>query len=103
LKRSKRRNEAAPVSNQAPQKEPGPWIKKEMRGIGLGKEIITHLIHLLEKNFTFQYILYPVDEEKTAGRKIPEKLGFVPYQKYLKNKGDSSLLNIVEHRKFHHD
>ncbi|UZT99076.1 GNAT family N-acetyltransferase [Chryseobacterium fluminis] len=80
--------------------ELGLWIKKSMQGIGLGKEIIINLIDFLENNFNLKYILYPVDEENIASRKIPEKLGFVPFKKYQKNKGVSLFLNIIEYRKY---
>jgi len=79
----------------------GLWLRKDRQGMGLGTEIITSLIKFSESNFTFQYILYPVDEANIASRRIPEKLGFSPYKKYQKNKGTSSYLNIIEYRKYY--
>lgn len=81
--------------------ELGLWLKKTAQGIGLGTEIIKSLIEFLENNFIFKYILYPVDQENIASRKIPEKLGFSPYKKYQKNKDASSFLNIIEYRKYY--
>jgi len=81
--------------------ELGLWLKKSSQGKGLGTEIIKALIEFLEKNFTFKYILYPVDEENIASRKIPEKLGFIPAKKYKKNKNHLIDLNIVEYRKYY--
>ncbi|CAD0223449.1 GNAT family N-acetyltransferase [Chryseobacterium sp. JV274] len=81
--------------------ELGLWLKKSSQGKGLGTEIITALIEFLEKNFTFKYILYPVDEENIASRKIPEKLGFIPAKKYKKTKNHLIDLNIVEYRKYY--
>ncbi|WP_223607583.1 GNAT family N-acetyltransferase [Chryseobacterium sp. OSA05B] len=81
--------------------ELGLWLKKSVQGIGLGTEIIMSLIEFLENNFTFKYIRYPVDKGNIASRKIPEKLGFIPYKKYRKNKGQSSFLDIVEYRKYY--
>ncbi|ASW74781.1 hypothetical protein IQ37_18880 [Chryseobacterium piperi] len=81
--------------------ELGLWLKKDSQGKGLGTEIITALIEFLENNFTFKYILYPVDEENIASKKIPEKLGFVPFKKYQKNKNSTTNLNIVEYRKYY--
>jgi len=49
--------------------ELGLWLKKKSQGIGLGTEIVGGLIEFLEKNFTFKYIVYPVDQENTASRK----------------------------------
>lgn len=80
--------------------EVGLWLKKSVQGVGLGTEIIINLIQFIENHFIFKYILYPVDEENIASKKIPEKLGFIPYKKYKKNKG-SSFLNIVEYRKYY--
>lgn len=60
-----------------------------------------NLIEFLENNFTFEYIIHPVDQENIASKKIPEKLGFIPYKRYQKNKGTSSFLNIIEYRKYY--
>lgn len=81
--------------------ELGLWLKKSAQGLGLGTEIIVSLIEFLENNFTFQYIMYPVDQENIASRKIPEKLGFTLFKKYQKNKSPSSFLNILEYRKYY--
>ncbi|UKB84618.1 GNAT family N-acetyltransferase [Chryseobacterium sp. MEBOG06] len=83
--------------------ELGLWLKQSVQGIGLGTEIIMNLIEFLENNFTFEYIIYPVDQENIASKKIPEKLGFIPYKRYQKNKGTSSFLNIIEYRKYYSD
>ncbi|MCT2407246.1 GNAT family N-acetyltransferase [Chryseobacterium antibioticum] len=83
--------------------ELGLWLKKGAQGMGFGTEIIMGLIEFLETNFIFKYILYPVDQENMASRKIPEKLGFIPYKKYQKNKTQSSFLNMVEYRKYYSD
>lgn len=81
--------------------ELGLWLKKKSQGKGLGTEIITALIEFLENSFTFNYILYPVDEENIASKKIPEKLGFIPAKKYKKFKNKITDLNIVEYRKYY--
>ncbi|HBV17889.1 GNAT family N-acetyltransferase [Chryseobacterium carnipullorum] len=81
--------------------ELGLWLKKSAQGIGLGTEIIKALIEFLENNFTFKYILYPIDQNNTASRKIPEKLGFRPYTKYKRYKTQSSFLHIIEYRKYY--
>ncbi|MGE8553885.1 MAG: GNAT family N-acetyltransferase [Chryseobacterium jejuense] len=80
--------------------ELGLWLKKSAQGKGLGTEIITALIEFIENNFTFKYILYPVDEENIASKKIPEKLGFIPSIKYKKYKNSTTDLNIIEYRKY---
>ncbi|WP_160138837.1 GNAT family N-acetyltransferase [Chryseobacterium sp. c4a] len=81
--------------------ELGLWLKESSQGKGFGTEIITALIKFLEKNFTFKYILYPVDENNIASKKIPEKLGFTPAKKYKKFKNTFTDLNIVEYRKYY--
>lgn len=80
--------------------EVGLWIKKSMQGFGFGTEIIKSLIEFIEINFKARFIIYPVDEDNTASRRIPEKLGFIIYKKYQKPKDKSSCLNIVEYRKY---
>lgn len=81
--------------------ELGLWLKKSSQGKGFGTEIIISLIEYLEQNFIFKYIIYPVDEENTASRKIPEKLGFRLAKKYRKYKNASTDLNILEYRKYY--
>ncbi|PWN65143.1 N-acetyltransferase [Chryseobacterium phosphatilyticum] len=81
--------------------ELGLWLKKSSQGKGLGTEIITKLVEFLEQNFTFNYILYPVDEENIASKRIPEKLGFIPAKKYKKYKNPTTDLTIVEYRKYY--
>ncbi|AZA79232.1 N-acetyltransferase [Chryseobacterium sp. G0186] len=81
--------------------ELGLWLKKSSQGKGFGTEIIKTLVDFIENNFTCKYILYPVDEENIMSRKIPEKLGFIPVEKYKKRKDSSVDLNIVEYRKYY--
>ncbi|MEA9414931.1 GNAT family N-acetyltransferase [Flavobacterium sp. PL02] len=81
--------------------EVGLWLKKESQGQGFGTEIITKIIEFIEQNFKVEYILYPVDEENIASRKIPEKLGFIPFKTYKKRKTDTIDLNIIEYRKYY--
>ncbi len=81
--------------------ELGLWLKKDAQSNGYGTEIITGLIEFLENNFTFKYILYPVDEENIASRRIPEKLGFTPFKRYQKNKNSTTDLHIIEYRKYY--
>ncbi|MEG0929079.1 GNAT family N-acetyltransferase [Chryseobacterium sp.] len=81
--------------------ELGLWLKKNSQGNGLGTEIIIALIEFLENNFTFKYILYPVDEENIASKKIPEKLGFILFKRYTKYKNPVTNLTILEYRKYY--
>ncbi|WP_106917424.1 GNAT family N-acetyltransferase [Chryseobacterium aurantiacum] len=81
--------------------ELGLWLKKNSQGNGLGTEIIIALIEFLENNFTFKYILYPVDEENIASKQIPEKLGFILFKRYTKYKNPVTNLTILEYRKYY--
>ncbi|ASK31832.1 GNAT family N-acetyltransferase [Chryseobacterium sp. T16E-39] len=81
--------------------ELGLWLKKSAHGKGFGTEIIKNLIQFAEDNFTFRYILYPVDQDNIASRKIPEKFDFSPFKKYKKEKDSITDLNIVEYRKYY--
>lgn len=81
--------------------EVGLWLKKNAQGKGFGTEIVTALIEFLENNFTFEYILYPVDEKNIASKRIPEKLGFMPVKKYKKFKNATTDLMIIEYRKYY--
>ncbi|WP_165851756.1 GNAT family N-acetyltransferase [Chryseobacterium pennipullorum] len=81
--------------------ELGLWLKKSSQGKGFGTEIIRNLVEFLEDNFIFKYIVYPVDEQNIASRKIPEKLGFIPFKSYKKKKDSTTDLTIVEYRKYY--
>ena len=80
--------------------EVGLWLGKEYQNQGFGTEIIHALIAFIEQNFEFNYIIYPVDKENIRSRKIPEKLGFVPFKTYKKRKNDLIDLHIIEFRKY---
>ncbi|WP_428231437.1 GNAT family N-acetyltransferase [Flavobacterium sp.] len=80
--------------------ELGLWLKKEYQNQGFGTEIINVLIDFVEQNFEFNYIIYPVDKENIRSRKIPEKLGFLPFETYKKKKNDLIDLHIIEFRKY---
>jgi [ribosomal protein S5]-alanine N-acetyltransferase len=79
--------------------ELGIWLKKSVHRNGFAIETINALIAFIEKNFDFDYILYPVDKDNTASRKIPKKLGFIPSLTYEKKKSETQNLNIIEFRK----
>lgn len=80
--------------------ELGLWLKAGRHGQGLGTEIIEGLISFIEKNLKFNYLIYPVDKDNLASRKIPEKLGFSVFSEYTKPKAETGFLNIIEYRKY---
>jgi len=58
-----------------PVAELGIWIKKSAHGHGYGKEAITELSKWAVKNLTILGMIYPVDFENIASRRIPESMG----------------------------
>lgn len=82
-----------------PTPEIGLWLKKDAQRNGYGTEVVQALITLAEKNLEIEYILYPVDRDNHASRRIPEKLGFVQAGTYPKKKSETHTLTIVEYRK----
>lgn len=80
--------------------EVGLWLRKEYQSQGFGTEITSALIDFIEQNFEFDYIIYPVDKENIKSKKIPEKLGFIPFETYKKKKNDLIDLHIIEFRKY---
>lgn len=83
------------MDNKTP--EFGIWLKKGIHGHGYGKESIHMLYEFVLKNFNFDYILYPVDRDNIASRKIPESLGGVLKKEYNEETQSGSILNIVEY------
>lgn len=80
--------------------ELGLWLKKDCQSQGFGTEIVIALIDFIEQNFEFNCIIYPVDKENIRSKKIPEKLGFIAFTTYKKEKDDLIDLHIVEFRKY---
>lgn len=79
--------------------EIGLWLKRSVHGHGYGTETVKALVELAEINFEIEYLLYPVDKDNWASRKIPEKLGFVPAKTYETKKSETEILHIIEFRK----
>ncbi|PTS93836.1 N-acetyltransferase [Pedobacter sp. HMWF019] len=79
--------------------ELGLWLKKDVHGHGFGTEIVGELINFIEGNLKFNYLIYPVDKENVASRRIPEKLGFSIFGEYKEAKDENTFFNIIEYRK----
>ncbi len=79
--------------------EIGLWIKKSAHGKGYGKETVRALTDWAKTHLDFEHLLYPVDKENVASRRIPEGLGFTITGNYVKRKSDTEQLNIIEYRK----
>jgi ribosomal-protein-alanine N-acetyltransferase len=79
--------------------EIGLWIKKKEQSKGYGTETVKALIDFAEEKFDYNYLVYPVDKDNLASRKIPEKFGFFSSNIYEKKKSETESLNIIEYRK----
>ncbi|KFF10562.1 hypothetical protein IW15_19685 [Chryseobacterium soli] len=79
--------------------EVGLWLKEDSQSQGFGSEVIISLIAFIERYFSIEYIMYPVDKENVRSRKIPEKLGFTAFKTYTKQRNESANLDIIEYRK----
>jgi ribosomal-protein-alanine N-acetyltransferase len=55
--------------------ELGIWLKRGAHGRGYGREAIGELVGWASDNLVVDHILYPVDRNNLASRKIPESLG----------------------------
>lgn len=55
--------------------ELGIWLRREVHGIGLGRELIGSVATWATKNYLVRYFEYPVAEENVASRRIAEGFG----------------------------
>lgn len=78
--------------------ELGIWIKKSAHGHGYGKEAIIALKEWADKNLDYEYILYPVDAENKASRKIPEFFGGEIAREYEQMSMSGKTLHLLEYR-----
>ncbi len=80
--------------------EIGIWLKKSSHGKGYGKDVVFALKKWADKNLDYKYLLYPVDKDNIASRKIPESMNGEIFKKYnLKNK-NGKVLHLLEFRIF---
>jgi [ribosomal protein S5]-alanine N-acetyltransferase len=78
--------------------EPGIWIKKEAHGNRYGREAVGALKEWMDKNYKYKYIMYPVDKNNIASRKIAESLGGVVEAEYKKINASGNELDMIEYR-----
>jgi RimJ/RimL family protein N-acetyltransferase len=78
--------------------ELGIWIKKSAHGHGYGKEAVTALKEWADKNLDYEYILYPVDSENLASRRIPESFGGEIFREYDHVSMSGKKLHLLEYR-----
>lgn len=76
----------------------GIWIKKGAHGNKYGQEAIGGLKNWAEKNFDFDYFIYPADRNNIPSRKIAESLGGKIHKEYQHKSLSGRMLDIVEYR-----
>lgn len=74
------------------------WIKKAAQGNKYGLEAITVLKDWADKNLDNDYIIYPVDKNNIASRKIPEALGGQVIKEYEQPTRSGKILYALEYR-----
>ena len=77
--------------------EYGIWLKKSAHGNGFGKEAVHALNDWMEKNWDYEYIIYPVDVRNTCSRKIPISLGGKEFRQYEAKNMSGNILQMVEY------
>lgn len=82
------------------QKNPelGIWIKKGAHGQGYGKEAVIALKEWADENVDYDYLLYPVDAENQASRRIPEFFGAKIAREYDETGMSGNQLHLLEYR-----
>ncbi|WP_172597705.1 GNAT family N-acetyltransferase [Sulfuriflexus mobilis] len=78
--------------------ELGVWLKKSAHGRGLGREAVYHLAKWAQENILFSYMLYPVDKDNIASRKIAEYLGGDVFREGSRKSLSGRLLNEVVYK-----
>ena len=78
--------------------ELGIWLKKSAQGMGYGSEAIRALKDWADRNLDYVYLVYPVDRNNSASRRIPESLGGKPVASYEKMSMGGNRLDIIVYR-----
>jgi len=76
----------------------GIWIKKGAHGNKYGREAIAALASWAARNIESDYLVYPVDRENTASRRIPESLGGIVFEEKKVTTMSGGRLNEVIYR-----
>ncbi len=78
--------------------ELGIWIKKSAHGHNYGKEAVVALKKWADNNLDYKYLLYPVDKDNYASKKIPEFLGGKIEREYDEVSLSGRKLHLLEYR-----
>lgn len=79
---------------------PELWVraKKQAHGQWYGREAMFALKKWADENLTYEYILYPVDQNNIPSRKIPELLWAKVEREYDEKNLAGTELHILEYR-----
>lgn len=78
----------------------GIWLKKSAHGNRYGREAVTAIKKEIDRHLSYDYLVYPVDRDNIASRKIPESLGGTVHASYDKKTFSGGVLHTVEYRIF---
>ena len=78
--------------------ELGIWLKKSAHGESLGREAITNLAAWAQSNLSYNYLLYPVDRDNIASRKIAEHLGGEIFHEKTRKSMSGKVLNEIAYK-----
>lgn len=78
--------------------ELGIWIKKSSHGNGYGKEAVIALKEWADKNLDYEYLIYPVDDQNLASRRIPKFFGGEIAREYDEISMGGRKLHLLEYR-----
>jgi ribosomal-protein-alanine N-acetyltransferase len=76
----------------------GIWLKKTAHGKKYGQEAITALKQWADQHVPYEYLVYPVDRDNIASRKIPESFGGIVHAEYDKPTPSGKILHSIEYR-----
>jgi [ribosomal protein S5]-alanine N-acetyltransferase len=81
-----------------PTPELGIWLKKSAHGHHFGREAIHLLKGWIDRTYSYDCLLYPVDRRNIASRKIAESLGGQVHREYQQTNLSGDTLEVVEYR-----
>lgn len=78
--------------------ELGIWTKRSAHGHRFGREAIQRLKQWADQTLSYDYLVYPVDKQNIASRKIAESLGGQVFREFQQVNLSGNLLDEVEYR-----
>ena len=74
----------------------GIWLREELQGKGLGKQVVQYVLNWGLDNLEVEFIKYPVDQRNTPSVRLIRGLGLKVFDHY--QAGVKKLLEIDEYR-----